>query len=584
MKRTLIFVLMSFMALSCAAQHKTKDVRIPIIKYHPATYLSDIESALSRPTSFECLSADSLQLSGEIQDILEYLSGQDAFIVSLKAGDTEIAPQWIGIKDREQGNLKYLNVEEERIRHSLDMVIEDLYGTLEDYIATWPEDQKHLFYNDPQGLYTFPNKGFATDVVGWGNSENPKNPVKFKAAISYLRTTKPEWNDGTWAADSTEIVNFSESVTGILINYSEEKPKFEGQDANHFSKWVNERLTYPDEALEDAVTGRVTLQFKIDMFGNLEGVKVLRGRHPALDSIALNVVSSSPEWTPAKNRIGDPCKVVYIFPVMFTPEMMFEAFITKMYNEKLYEDHDFLQKHCSPELLKKLQDAYTYDSYEPAYATWLFRSGQQDSKPGSDGKTMMLDIKADGDWYVYTALDMGWKVTNRIKVISKDSKIIIEDMDLTGEWAKAFVRNSYLYHWHKTQNVDSTVMAFCELAKYLMPEIQLDPSAIKAYIMSAEKENAMEGEGEDLLNIVTAGKYYTPLCRCDIYPYMKEQMSEEALAAFYNEYDSWKTDLKTALRAIKDKCYREISLEMYGNDHDIIGNREIVKYLIKPEK
>ena len=31
------------------------------------------------------------------------------------------------------------------------------------------------------------------------------------------------------------------------------------------------------------------------------------------------------------------------------------------------------------------------------------------------------------------------------------------------------------------------------------------------------------------------------------------------------------------------KCYREISLEVYGNDHDIIGNREIVRYLIKTE-
>ena len=264
-----------------------------------------------------------------------------------------------------------------------------------------------------------------------------------------------------------------------------------------------------------------------------------------------------------------------------TSEDHIKSFITKMYNDKQYEDDDFLQKYCSPELLQKLQDAYPYDSEAPAYATWLFRSGQQDSKPGSDGKTMMLDIKADGDWYVYTALDMGWKVTNRIKVTSKDSKIIIEDMDLTGEWAKAFVRNSYLYRWHKTKDVDSTVMAFCDLAKHLMPDIQLDPSAIKAYIMSAEKENAM---GEDLMNMSTADTYYTPLCRCDIYPYMKEQMSEEALSAFYNVYGSWKTDFKTALRAIKDKCYREISLEVYGNDHDIIGNREIVKYLIKTEK
>ena len=263
-----------------------------------------------------------------------------------------------------------------------------------------------------------------------------------------------------------------------------------------------------------------------------------------------------------------------------TSEDTIKSFLTKMYNDKLHEDYDFLQKHCSDELLKKLQDAYTYDSDGPAYATWLFRSGLQDDMPGSDGKSMMLDIKADGDWYFYTALDMGWKFTNRIKVISKDGKIIIEDMDLTAEWAKAFVRNSYLYHWHKTQDTDSTVMAFCELAQHLMPAIQFDPSAIRAYLMSAEKENAM---GEDLMNMSTADTYYTPLCRCDIYPYMKEQMSEEALSAFYNVYGSWKTDFKKALRAIKDKCYREISLELYGNNHDIIGNREIVRYFIKTE-
>lgn len=106
------------------------------------------------------------------------------------------------------------------------------------------------------------------------------------------------------------------------------------------------------------------------------------------------------------------------------------TFITKMYNEKLYEDYAFLQKHCSPELLKKLQDANPYDSKEPAYATWLFRSGQQDIKPESDGKTMMLDHTADGDWYTYKALDMGWEFTRRIKLTSKEGKIIIEDIDM----------------------------------------------------------------------------------------------------------------------------------------------------------
>ena len=214
------------------------------------------------------------------------------------------------------------------------------------------------------------------------------------------------------------------------VEYAGEKPRFEGQDSNHFSKWIRERLTYPEAALEDAAIGRVTLQFKIDMFGNLEDVKVLRGRHPALDSVAFNVVSSSPKWEPAKDRMGNPVIAVYTLPVIFTPEMMCEAFITKMYNEKLYEDYDFLQKHCSPELLKKLNDAYPYDSEEPAYATWMFRSGMQDRNPESDARSTVLKVISDGEWYTYTALDMGWEFTNRIRLTYKDGNIIIEDVDI----------------------------------------------------------------------------------------------------------------------------------------------------------
>lgn len=106
-----------------------------------------------------------------------------------------------------------------------------------------------------------------------------------------------------------------------------------------------------------------------------------------------------------------------------------KEFIVRMYNERLYEDYRFLQKYCSPSLLKKLQEAYPYDSDTPAYATWLFRSRQQDAKPESDGKTMMLDVKADGNCYVYTALDMGWEFTRTIKVSCKDNKITIENIE-----------------------------------------------------------------------------------------------------------------------------------------------------------
>lgn len=104
-------------------------------------------------------------------------------------------------------------------------------------------------------------------------------------------------------------------------------------------------------------------------------------------------------------------------------------FITKMYEDKLYQNYDFLQKHCSSELLKKLQEAYPYDVDGVAYATWLFRSGQQDSKPGTNGKSCMLEVKADKDnWYIYRAIDMGWEFTKRVKVSTKDGKIVISNI------------------------------------------------------------------------------------------------------------------------------------------------------------
>lgn len=104
-------------------------------------------------------------------------------------------------------------------------------------------------------------------------------------------------------------------------------------------------------------------------------------------------------------------------------------FIIKMYEDKLFQNYDFLQKHCSSELLKKLQEAYPYDVDGVAYATWLFRSEQQDSKPGTNGKSCMVEVKLDKDnWYIYRAIDMGWEFTKRIKVSAKDGNMVISNI------------------------------------------------------------------------------------------------------------------------------------------------------------
>lgn len=96
----------------------------------------------------------------------------------------------------------------------------------------------------------------------------------------------------------------------------EQKPTFQGGDANTFTKWVFSKIIYPEIAKENGVQGRVTLQFTIETDGSVKNVKVLRGVDSSLDKEAIRVVSSSPKWKPGMQR-NKPVRVKYTFPVVF---------------------------------------------------------------------------------------------------------------------------------------------------------------------------------------------------------------------------------------------------------------------------
>ncbi|MCK9625864.1 MAG: energy transducer TonB [Bacteroidales bacterium] len=120
-----------------------------------------------------------------------------------------------------------------------------------------------------------------------------------------------------------EVMDYVSSVGDEQINDEaipfalvEEKPTFMGGEANSFSKWVNSKLVYPDVAKENGVQGRVTLQFTVNIDGSVSNVIVLRGVDSSLDKEAVRIVSSSPKWSPGKQR-ERPVKVTYTFPVIF---------------------------------------------------------------------------------------------------------------------------------------------------------------------------------------------------------------------------------------------------------------------------
>lgn len=125
------------------------------------------------------------------------------------------------------------------------------------------------------------------------------------------------------ASLGVEIMDYVEEVKeevveeeAIPFQLVEEKPSFNGGDANEFSKWVNSKLQYPEISKENGVQGRVTLQFTVNPDGSVGNVKVLRGVDSSLDKEAVRVVSMSPKWKPGKQR-DRAVKVTYTFPVIF---------------------------------------------------------------------------------------------------------------------------------------------------------------------------------------------------------------------------------------------------------------------------
>ena len=107
--------------------------------------------------------------------------------------------------------------------------------------------------------------------------------------------------------DTTKIVPFT--VVDV-------KPKFQGGDENHFTRWVASQLVYPELAVKDSIQGRVILQFVVSEKGKVEDVKVVKGVYNLLDKEAHRVVSQSPDWEPGLQD-GKPVKVRYTFPVIF---------------------------------------------------------------------------------------------------------------------------------------------------------------------------------------------------------------------------------------------------------------------------
>lgn len=116
--------------------------------------------------------------------------------------------------------------------------------------------------------------------------------------------------------DYVELPTTEEEYEEEIFFIVEDMPRFNGKDNNEFRKYIGENLRYPVIAAENGITGTVYIQFVVNKNGQVTNIEVVRGVDPALDNEAIRVISSSPGWTPGKQR-GKPVNVCFTFPIRF---------------------------------------------------------------------------------------------------------------------------------------------------------------------------------------------------------------------------------------------------------------------------
>lgn len=117
---------------------------------------------------------------------------------------------------------------------------------------------------------------------------------------------------GSATYQTTEKIEKPEEIFFVV----EDMPTFNGEGNEEFKKYLRENLKYPQEAIDEKISGRVFVQFVVDKNGYIKDAKVVRGVHPALDQEALRVIYSSPKWEPGRQR-NIPVNVSYTFPIIF---------------------------------------------------------------------------------------------------------------------------------------------------------------------------------------------------------------------------------------------------------------------------
>ena len=117
-----------------------------------------------------------------------------------------------------------------------------------------------------------------------------------------------------FAALAMTFMATSMAVAQEKIEKIDKMAKFSYGEIQDFNVWVENNFKYPEEAIEQKITGTILLSFVVTEDGSVAHVKTLESPSPILTAEAERVIKSSPKWEPGEVN-GKTVSLQYTIPI-----------------------------------------------------------------------------------------------------------------------------------------------------------------------------------------------------------------------------------------------------------------------------
>ena len=118
-----------------------------------------------------------------------------------------------------------------------------------------------------------------------------------------------------FTVNTTATAQNKKAANDKVFEKAEIMPEFPGGE-QAMMDFVAKNVTYPKEAMEKEISGRVFVSFIVEKDGSVNEVNVKKGIGGGCDEEALRVVKAMPKWKPGKQD-GKPVRVHFLLPITF---------------------------------------------------------------------------------------------------------------------------------------------------------------------------------------------------------------------------------------------------------------------------